>query len=221
MPSVFKRAAVTAVIATALALGAMARYPGGTPRDHTTTGYSFTGNFLSDLGMTVTYGGASNKLGAALFVTSLLLLVVGLGSSLATIVHLLARERASRRWASLAALFGLGACVAFAGVAVTPENHVMAIHVAFTFWAWRVVTIVAVLMAVASFRSTRFRRRATIAWSVVAALLGVYTGLLDWGPDVGTPDGLTTHVIAQKLATCVVVLGLLYVAREGDRAASR
>jgi hypothetical protein len=123
--TVFKRTTLTVIIATGLAAGAIIRYPGGTPLDRAAAGYSFTANFLSDLGMTVAYDGESNRLGAALFVASLLTMVIGLGWSLAAIVHLLAHESASRRWASLGALVGLLACAAFAGVAVTPENRVM------------------------------------------------------------------------------------------------
>jgi hypothetical protein len=80
------------------------------------------------------------------------------------------------------------------------------------------VTLVAGLLALASFRSTRFHRRAGVAWLVITALLATYSGIMAWGPDVATATGLTIQVIAQKVATCVVVLGLMYVAREADRA---
>jgi len=215
---VFKRAALTSVIATGLAIGAMLRYPGGTPLDRTPAGYSLSSNFLSDLGMTVGYNGQSNRLGAALFVASVLTLVVGLGWTLATIVRLLAREHASRRWASLGAVLGLLACVAFAGVGVTPENRVMTVHVAFTVWGWRIVTLVAGLMAIASFRSTYFHRRAAVAWLIVTVLLAMYSGIIPFAADIATANGLVIQVIAQKVASCVVVLGLIFVAREADRA---
>ena len=217
---VFKRTASTSIIATALTAGAIVRYPGGTLHDRSRVGYSFTRNFLSDLGMTVSYSGASNRLGAALFTASLFVLVAGLGWTLATIVRLLARERAARGWASLGAILGLFACAAFAGVAVTPENRVMAIHVAFTIWGWTIVSLVAVHMTLASFQSTRFHRRASVAWLVITALLALYAWLLRWGPDLATPSGFKAQVIAQKVAACVVVLGLMYVAREADRAES-
>src|SRR5205823_3965085 len=56
-----------------------------------------------------------------------------------------ARVRASLRdGATVAPLgaagaVGLLACAAFVGVALTPENAVMDLHVAFTLWAWRIV----------------------------------------------------------------------------------
>jgi len=216
--SVFKRTTLTTLVAAALGAGAMARYPGGTAHDRSSVGYSLSRNFLSDLGMTVAYNGAPNRLGSALFVASLLLLVVGLGASVWTIVAVLRRERASRQWAMLAGMLMLLACVAFAGVAVTPENRVMAVHVAFTFWGWRFVALVGALMTVASFRSTLFRRQATVAWLATTIVLAAYAAMLDWGPRLDTPAGFATQVIAQKVATCVIMIGLIYVAREADRA---
>ena len=216
--SVLNRTTVTTIVACALAAGSMARYPGGMPHDHSQVGYSFTRNFLSDLGMTVAYNGVSNRLGAALFIASLLTLVAGLGSSLAAIIHTLTPERTSRGWATLAAFLGLLACAAFAGVAVTPENHVMAIHVAFTLWAWHVVAAVPVLLGIATFKSTRFDRRAPIAWAVTALLLGLYCWMITVHFDLSTPTAFKTQVVAQKIATVVIIAGLLYGSREADRA---
>lgn len=114
--------------------------------------------------MTVAYNGRPNQFGASLFVASLLLLVVGLGSGLAAIIRLLWAEPASRRWARGAAAFGVFGCAALAGVAVTPENRVMAIHVTLTVWAWRLVPLVAALMALATLQSPLFRRRMALLY---------------------------------------------------------
>ena len=57
----------------ALNIAAMLLYPGSTYRNHLTSGYSFTENFLSDLGRTLTYSGEVNFLSAQLFNMSLIL----------------------------------------------------------------------------------------------------------------------------------------------------
>ena len=215
---IFQRVRWAVGLGLALAVGAMLRYPGGTALDTGSQGYSMSRNFLSDLGMTVAYNGLPNRLGASLFVASLLLLVIGLGSGLAALIRLLWADAASRRWARGAAAFGFFACAAFAGVAVTPENRVMAIHVSFTMWAWRLVPLVAGLMALASLQSSLFRRRVALAWSVLAALLAGYAALLAWGPSVASAGGLPIQVLAQKAATVFVTLALAYIAREADRA---
>ncbi|MEP6766190.1 MAG: hypothetical protein ABJB66_17900, partial [Gemmatimonadaceae bacterium] len=82
--SAFARARWSVIIASICGVSAMLLYPGGTPLDHTTAGYSLSQNFLSDLGMTVSYNGLPNSFGALLFIVSLMLLVTGLGSVSAT-----------------------------------------------------------------------------------------------------------------------------------------
>jgi hypothetical membrane protein len=213
---VSQRVRWTVGVALALAAGAVLRYPGGTPLDASSQGYSIPRNFLSDLGMTVAYDGQPNKLGASLLVASLCLLVLGLGGALAAMVRLQWRDPAARRWLRGAVACGFLACTAFAGVAVTPENRVMPIHVGFTVWAWRVVPLVAACMALASVRSSLIRRRVALVWTVLALLLAGYAALLAWGPSVTSTEGLRAQVLAQKAATVMLVLALLYLARETD-----
>jgi hypothetical membrane protein len=213
-----RRAQWIVAVAAAIAVAAVLRYPGGTAVDATTPGYSLSRNFLSDLGMTVAYNHEPNRLGARLFVASLLLLVVGLGSVVGAIARFLAADEGSRRWARLAAAALLAVCIAFAGVAVTPENRMMPLHVSFTTWAWRMVPAVALFLGFASRHNARLRRRAALAWFGTALLLGAYATLLSWGPSVAQADGLLVQVIAQKAATVVVVAALLFAVGEIDRA---
>ena len=112
MPSVdlARRAQWIVAAATAIAIAAAFRYPGGTALDTTTSGYSPARNFLSDLGMTVAYNHEPNRAGAAFFVVSLLLLVVGLGGVVAAVARFLAGDARSRLWARLAAAALLAAC---------------------------------------------------------------------------------------------------------------
>ena len=57
-----------------LNIAAMLFYPGSTYRDNLTTGYSFTENFLSDLGRTHTFSDDNNFFSAQLFNISLIFL---------------------------------------------------------------------------------------------------------------------------------------------------
>lgn len=216
--TVYERARWSVGLGFAAALVAMVRYPGGTTLGGTTSRYSLSQNFLSDLGMTVAYNHQPNRLGAALFVIALMSLVVGLGSSLAGIARRLGSYPAARRWARSAAVCGLAACVAFAGVAVTPENRVMDMHIAFTMWGWRIVPVIAALLAVASLNVPGLGKRVAMVWFVAAILLATYAALLDWGPRVVSVDGLVFQVVAQKVATVIVLAAVLLVAREMDRA---
>jgi hypothetical membrane protein len=196
----------------------MVRYPGGTLFDATTHRYSLSQNFLSDLGMTVAHNHEPNRLGAALFVVSLMSLVVGLGSAVVGIARRLGGYPSARRWARSAAVFGLAACVAFAGVAVTPEDRVMDMHLAFTTWGWRIVPVIAALFGIASLNVPGFGRRVAVIWFVAAILLAAYAALFSWGPRITSVDGLVFQVVAQKAATVIVLAAVLLVSREMDRA---
>ena len=214
LASTSRRTQFTVGVAAALATGAMFRYPGGTALDATTSGYSLSRNFLSDLGMTVAYDGQPNRLGAALFVLSLIVLVVGLGYGVLRIARTLSVHPAARPWARAAMICGLLAGAAFTGVAFTPENSAMDLHVAFTFWGWRIMPLVAACLALASYKSPAPRPRVAVTWLIVAVLLAGYAALLDWGPSVRTADGLVVQVVAQKAAAVTVIVALLIVAHE-------
>ena len=212
MDSIFNRAKWTVAPATAFGAAAAILYPGGNPLDATSERYSITRNFLSDLGMTVAYNGQPNRLGAACFIASLLILMAGLGTCLLAIIRLYTSEPGPRFWARSAGLCGLLACVAFTGVAATPENRAMAAHVGFTVWGWRILPAIAALMAIATMASRRLPRSVTIAWAVLAVLLTGYSALIVWSPGWSAVSALVIAVVAQKAATVIVVAALLYLA---------
>lgn len=214
---VFRRVRWAAGIATVLAIGAMVRYPGGTFREHSTRGYSFSKNFLSDLGMTVAHNGEANRLGAILFVVSLLVLVVGLGGSLAGFVRLHSATAEGRRFARLAGLVGLIVCVCFAGVALTPENRFLGLHIFFTKAAWRLFVIVPLLLFVASLRSHDVPRGVRSAWLFLTVMLAGYVWVIDFGPRTSAPGGLVTQVVAQKIIAITAILTFVYLSVAVER----
>jgi len=214
----FTRARWSLFAATLLALAAMARYPGGTLLDRTIPGYSPFQNFLSDLGMTVAHGGQPNVLGAALFVTSLVLLVLGFGGALVAFVRLYSESPRQRRFAIAAGLVGLVVCLSFIGVALTPENRLLDLHVTFTFFAFRVFPVASLFMVLAARSSTFLPQRMVVTWALLTALLVGYVVMLGWGPDLGTLRGLTIQVVSQKIIAITSLALLLYLSLEADRA---
>src|SRR5690242_1129792 len=90
----------------------------------------------------------AHRIGATLFSVSVFILVVGFGSLVLQSSRLY--PPASKGWARAGGIAAVMACVAFAGVAVTPEDHLMSVHVAFTMWAWRLTAFCPLLLAIAS-----------------------------------------------------------------------
>jgi hypothetical membrane protein len=213
----FRRVPWFVGVAVLLAFGSMLRYPGGTPLNRSSDGYSLSQNFLSDLGMTVAYDGRSNALGALLFVASLCVLVVGLGGALFGFVRLYSQPARGRRWARAAGVVGLASCVAFTGVALTPENRVMSLHVSFTMLAWRIIPAASLLLAVASAHSSVVPRGIVALWATLTIILLAYVLLIGWGPSVGTAEGLRVQVIAQKAIATIVVGALTYLSIAAER----
>jgi len=215
--SAFPRAIWATVLSTALALVAMVRYPGGTKFDATTHGYAWSQNFLSDLGMTIAYDGRSNSVGALCFVAALATLIVGLGGALLAFLRRYATNARARRLAWTAGVFGVATCLAFVGVALTPEDRAMQLHVLFTRVAFDLLPGAPLFLALAARTSEGTSGTAVALWGVLSAALLAYSALLTWGPEIDTPERLMIYVLAQK--AIVVVLGgvALYqcVAAEG------
>jgi hypothetical membrane protein len=107
-------------------------YPGGTLLERSTTGYSFSENFLSDLGRTDSWSNKPNARAATLFNGA----VVVLGVSIVPFflcLPLHAPDRSHLLW--VAAAFGLGSAVALVGIGLTPYDvYFGAHHTALFFW---------------------------------------------------------------------------------------
>lgn len=118
----------------------------------------------------------------------------------------------------------LGGIVAlsFLGVAVTPENRVLDLHVRLTFFAFRVFPSVPLLLAIASWRDAQIPTRFAMGWIVLTIVLDLGVrrdaGL---GPDLTTVEGLTTQVVSQKLVAILVTSILFVQSLEADRIAKR
>jgi hypothetical protein len=215
--SVFTRGQWSIGLATAATLGAMLVYPGGTFRDPSTSRYSVFNNFLSDLGMTVAHDGRSNRLGASLFVLALIIVVIGLGASLVGLVKLHSESPEARPFALAGAVVGMVVSLAFAGVALTPENKVLDLHIWLTRFAFRLFPLVSLLFVLASLRSGGLPRRITLAWAALTIVLTAYVIMLGWGPNVATPAGLTAHVVAQKVVAVMAVIVFFFLCTEAKR----
>ena len=214
--TVYQRARWSVGIGFASALAAMVRYPGGTLFDATTHRYSLSQNFLSDLGMTVAHNGEANRIGAILFVIALLVLVVGLGGSLVGFVRLHSATPQSRPFARLAGVVGLVVCIFFAGVALTPENRLLGLHIFFTRSAWRLFVLVPLLLFVASLRGD-VASGVRSAWLFLTVMLAGYVWVLDFGPRVSAPGGLVTQVTAQKIIAITAILSFVYLSIVAER----
>jgi hypothetical membrane protein len=214
---VFRWTRRTIGFATGMLVVAMFLYPGGTFADHSTRGYSFTHNFLSDLGATVTVGGHSNAPSATLFVASLVLMMGAFGVSLGAVVRVHSKSPAARPYAWAAAAVGILVCLLFLGVAVSPEDRAFRLHVEFARWAFRISPVAVLMLAFATRRDPDFPPVVTNSWLLLTVALAVYVAVMAWGPNAGTEFGLGFQATAQKAIVIVADIVIVFETYEAER----
>jgi hypothetical protein len=204
------------VIATT---GAMVLFPGGTYLQRSTQGYSFFGNFLSDLGMLVAWGGQQNHPGAVLFITSELLLAVTLVLFFRALVRLYS-PGPPRVLAIAAGITGLICCLGFIAAAVLPADRFLGSHIQAAIFAFRSSLASFALFAMATARDGRFRRTAAAAWILLTVVMAAYVGVIEWGPRPRTAFGLTFQVTAQKIVIAALFAVIVLQSVEAERIAA-
>ena len=209
------------VIALMLTGGSVLSYPGGTVRDESTRAYSFSHNFLSDLGSTVAFNGQRNVVGAVLFGLSVLIMVLVFAGSIVVAVRLLSATPGARPFARLAAVASVLVCAGFLGVALTPADRAWSLHIVFSRVAFYSFPVTTALLAIATARDARFRPRATVGWVTLTIVLAGLIAMARLGPTADTEHGLVTRVITQKIMAVSVLVVLWIESREAQVVSSQ
>ena len=183
-------------------------YPGGTFLDESTHGYSFTHNFLSDLGSSVAFNYERNMAGAVLFGFAMLLGVFALGACIVASVRVLSAIAPARPFARLAAAAAVLVCTGYLVVAVSPQDRSTWLHQVFSLTAVHAFPVLTMLLAAATMQDSRFRRRASVGWVVLSLVLAGFLAVGHFGPGVETEHGLTVQVLAQKVMASAVIIVL-------------
>lgn len=196
----------------------MAVYPGGTVRDPGVKGYSFSQNFLSDLGMTVTHGGHSNTPGAGLFIASFGVLAFSFVTCAVGFVRFHASSQPARHFARVGAIGALVVGVSLVGAALNPPNVSLALHMRFARLASATAPASLLLFALAAARDGRLPAGVSGAWVALAFTAAVWFAMR-WGPDLTTEAGLAIQAIVQKIVAIVGVATVTYQCDKAGKAA--
>ncbi|MHB8953833.1 MAG: hypothetical protein ACYC4U_12760 [Pirellulaceae bacterium] len=150
---------------------AMRWYAGGSLLDPQATGYSFLGNYLSDLGRNVAWSGASNQASAVVFNGSLVVLAVAQVPYF-LFLPLHASDRTLPLWG--AAALGVVSCFGLAGIGLTPYDSHLRAHLAALLW-WIVPLFFALIIhALALFSSDECSPLFSLISLALALLVGLY-----------------------------------------------
>lgn len=194
-----------------VALG-MWQYAGGTWADRSTHGYTFTANFLSDIGATRSWSGESNVVSSVLF-------GIALGSLGAAVIafagawRAFAFERGRARFAGIAAqVFATTSGAAFVGIAVTPANLALDLHNGFVIAAFGLLLGFAASMTILTWKNgaTRTRLATSVAYLVlVAAYAFVVAGAVR--PGGSDEHRLAVLVVSQKIVAGASIVYIAYL----------
>ena len=213
---VFPIVMIACALFVVLTTVAMFFYAGGTAADPTAAGYSFFGNFFSELGLTRSWAGGPNTVSAILFVIGLTSAGGGLTLFFVAFRQFFMRSTLDKLLSGLGSIFGVISGICFIGVAFTPANLYGEAHGKFVMWAFQMFPISVIFYSVAIFREREYPNRFAFVFVVFAALLVLYLQLITNGPGMGTPSGRMIQVAGQKAIAYASIISA-FIQADGAR----
>lgn len=186
-------------------LVAMYFYPGGTIGDSNTSGYSFTQNFFSDLGNSISHSGENNIISFILFNFSLSL--CGLTF---TILFFSIRTAFNASVLNfLATLFGIIGGLSCIGVAFTPADLLLEPHIFFANGIFRGLCIASVLYSILIYKNNNLDNKYAYGFIIFGIMVLIYISISEFGPNPRVnPNALKLQVISQKMITLWLFLSI-------------
>jgi hypothetical membrane protein len=191
-----------------LTFTAMLTYTGGSVNDHSARGYSFTHNFLSNLGMLTSLSGRANWVSAGLFFVALATAGACLVVFFILFRRFFQRNRLQRILAWVGSLLGVLAGISFVGIAFTPADIARPAHTQFVLWAFRLFPLAVLFYLPVMFIDRKYPRIYAWVFAAFALLLVGYYFLLTEGPSFSSPEGLVIQVVGQKVIAYASILSI-------------
>jgi len=204
------------VVLTAVA---MWFYPGGTYADPSASRYSFSTNFFSELGLTVTRSGEPNTVSAILWFLAMSLAGAGLVLFFVSFRQFFTGSRWGRILSGLGSAVGVVSGICFVGVAFTPANVFLGAHVRFVLWAFQTFPLAAILYAMAVLSEPAYPKRYGWMFLGFAVLLVLYIMLLMTGPGQDSRQGLMIQAVGQKVIVYASIITIFIQAQGAKRIA--
>jgi hypothetical protein len=178
---------------------AMIFYPGGTTGDPGKTGYSFLENFFSDLGMVSTYAGQPNTLSRLLFSSALVLVGAVLILFFLLMSTFFTKPSSGRNLSRAGLIAGIMAGISCIGIAFTPWDRFLEVHMFFAFCLSLSFLGVASLYSAAIFRNPAYSNTYAMVYMVYFAFLLVFVVMMALGSDLERAAGFSVLATGQKV----------------------
>jgi hypothetical membrane protein len=191
-----------------LTLIAMLTYAGGTVDNHAARGYSFTHNFLSNLGMLTALSGEPNWVSAVLFFISLAAAGVCLMIFFTLFRRFFQASRLQKVLSLIGSILGVLAGISFIGIAFAPADIARPAHMQFVLWAFRLFPLAVLCYVPVMFMDKRYPKVYAWVFAVFCLMLIGYYLLITNGPSFDSPEGLVIQVVGQKVIAYVSILSI-------------
>ena len=186
----------------------MLTYTGGTYDDQTAKGYSFTHNFLSNLGMVTAVSGKPNWISAVLFFISLGAAGVCLVIFFIIFPRFFHDTHLQRILSLIGSVLGVLAGISFAGIAFSPADIARPLHVQFVMWAFRLFPLAVLCYVPVMFLSKTYPKVYAWVFAVFCLMLIGYYLLMTNGPSFTSPEGLVIQVVGQKVISYASIISI-------------
>jgi hypothetical membrane protein len=200
--------AIGCAIFVVLTLIAMLTYAGGSVDDNTASGYSFTHNFLSNLGMVTALSGKPNWVSAVLFFLSLGTAGVCLVIFFVIFPRFFQDTRLQRILSMTGSTLGVLAGISFIGIAFSPADLARPVHVQFVMWAFRLFPLAVLCYIPVMFLNKHYPKPYAWVFTVFCLMLIGYYLLLTNGPSFSSPEGLVIQVVGQKVISYASIISI-------------
>ena len=191
-----------------LNIASMLLYTGSTYRDHLTLGYSFTENFLSDLGRTLTFSGEFNFLSSQLFNMSLIL-AGGVFALFYLQVRKVFNSDKQNIFAFIGSFFGILGGISLVGVGLTPADLYLDLHIICANWLFRFMFVASLFYTIVIFRHPTFENKYASGYLVFSITILIYILISELGPGPKVSHfALVLQVVSQKIILIILMLAI-------------
>ena len=185
----------------------IAFYPGGNIHNADQAGYSFTHNFLSDLGG---YQSRSDEVNfiSAFFFNMAMFLFAPVGIAFLFVAKLFAEDPLNAELAKVGSIFFLIGTLFFAAVGLTPHDLYLDLHVFFAVNAFRLMVPGSALYLIVLLRSDVGNRYALFNATYLACVAAYVIYQLVSGSAMDSPEEMVRQASIQKLIVVATVMAV-------------
>ena len=189
----------------------MLSYPGGTIHDQSTSGYSFTSNFFSDMGAYKARNGEPNYLSMIFFSISLMFVGVSFTLYYLALPIIFGKNKINYYLSWVGTIFAFFGSICLIGTGLTPTDLVFDIHVFFANNIFHSFLITSFFIQLLFSIQKIFKKRYAIGYAIFFISILSYVGVLQFGPSVNSGQSeLVFQVVSQKLIVIVFFLTVVH-----------